>query len=105
MFLAEFGMLLAVVGTLFHHDIIDYTWIALGLLLGSMVGGGMGWWIPMTAVPQRTALSHSLGALAATLIGIAEYVRHLGEHVEHGTGFSRVLMTALGFEVVIGGLT
>ena len=38
----------------------------------------MGLWIPMTAVPQRTALSHSLGALAATLIGISEYIRHRG---------------------------
>ena len=36
----------------------------------------MGLRIPMTAVPQRTALSHSLGALAATLVGIAEYLRH-----------------------------
>ena len=36
MFLAEFGMLLAVVGTLFHHDIQSYRWIALGLLLGTV---------------------------------------------------------------------
>jgi proton-translocating NAD(P)+ transhydrogenase subunit beta len=98
MFLAEFGMLMAVVGTLFHHDIIDYRWIAGGLLAGSLVGGSMGLYVPMTAVPQRTALSHSLGALAATLIGIAEYYRHHGE-------LGRVLMTAIGFEVMIGGLT
>src|SRR3990172_7663878 len=98
MFLAEFGMLLAVVGTLFHHEIIDSRGIRGGLLVGAVIGGGMGWWIPMTAVPQRTALSHSLGALAATLIGISEYFRHGGEA-------GRVLMTALGFEVVIGGLT
>jgi NAD(P) transhydrogenase subunit alpha len=66
MFMAEFGMLLAVVGTLFHHDIVTYTWIAAGLGIGSIIGGSIGFWIPMTAVPQRTALSHSLGALAAT---------------------------------------
>jgi NAD(P) transhydrogenase subunit beta len=58
----------------------------------------MGLWIPMTAVPQRTALSHSLGALPATLIGISEYVRHAGV-------LNRVLMTTIGFEVLIGGLT
>ena len=50
----------------------------VGLAIGTVVGGSMGLRIPMTAVPQRTALSHSLGALAATLIGIAEYVRHVG---------------------------
>jgi NAD(P) transhydrogenase subunit beta len=62
----------------------------------------MGLRIPMTAVPQRTALSHSLGALAATLVGVSEYLRHGGQLSEE---FTRVTMTALGFEVVIGGLT
>ena len=57
----------------------------------------MGLRIPMTAVPQRTALSHSLGALAAALIGVSEYIRHLGEHLQHGTEVSRVFMTPLGF--------
>jgi len=98
MFLAEFGMLMAVVGTLFHHEIVTYKWIIIGSIIGSIVGGTMGLRIPMTAVPQRTALSHSLGALAACLVGISEYFRHQGE-------LSKVVMTALGFEVVIGGLT
>jgi NAD(P) transhydrogenase subunit beta len=102
MFLAEFGMLVAIVGTLFHEHIKTYHWIILGLVVGSVVGGSMGLRIPMTAVPQRTALSHSLGALAATLVGISEYLRHGGQLSED---FTRVTMTALGFEVVIGGLT
>jgi NAD(P) transhydrogenase subunit beta len=91
-------MILAVVGTLFHEEIVNYRWISLGLLAGSLIGGSMGMWIPMTAVPQRTALSHSLGALAATLVGISEYVRH-------GATGGRILMTAIAFEVIIGGLT
>ncbi len=100
MFLAEFGMGLAVVGTLFHPEIRAYNWIIIGLVIGTIIGGSMGWWIPMTAVPQRTALSHSLGALAATLIGISEYYWPRGDHE-----LGRVLMTAIGFEVIIGGLT
>jgi NAD(P) transhydrogenase subunit beta len=100
MFLAEWGMVMAVAGTLFHPEIVTYKWIVLGLALGSVIGGSMGLWVPMTAVPQRTALSHSLGALAATLIGISEYIRHT-----HAGSMDRVLMTALGAEVVIGGLT
>ena len=59
----------------------------------------MGLQIPMTAVPQRTALSHSLGALAASLIGISEYVRHVA------VGLDSVKMTTIGLEVVIGSLT
>jgi len=95
---AAFGMLMAVVGTLFHPEIVTYKWIILGFIIGSVVGGTMGLRIPMTAVPQRTALSHSLGALAACLVGISEYFRHEGV-------LSPVVMTPLGFEVVVGGLT
>jgi NAD(P) transhydrogenase subunit beta len=100
MFLAEFGMAVAIIGTLFDQriDPWGYAWIVVGLIIGSVVGGSMGLKIPMTAVPQRTALSHSLGALAATLVGIAEYVRH-----RHELGGANML--PLGFEVVIGGLT
>jgi NAD(P) transhydrogenase subunit beta len=98
MALAALGMFIAVVGTLFHHDIVTYRWIALGFTIGAVVGGTMGLRIPMTAVPQRTALSHSLGALAACLVGVSEYFRYQGE-------LSRVTLTALDFEVVVGGLT
>ena len=94
----EVGMALAIAGTLVHHEIVSYQWIIIGFVIGAIVGGTMGLRIPMTAVPQRTALSHSLGALAACLVGISEYFRHHGE-------LSKVVMTALGFEVVIGGLT
>src|SRR5262249_41729832 len=92
-------------GPLAGPDIKSERWIAIGLVIGSLVGGGMGWWVPMTAVPQRTALSHSLGALAATLIGVAEYFwpRMDAEGIVHP--IDRVLMTALGFQVVIGALT
>jgi NAD(P) transhydrogenase subunit beta len=100
MFLAEYGMLLAVVGTLFDPAVESYRWIVGGVSIGTVVGGLMAWWIPMTAVPQRTAFSHSLGALAATLIGVSEYF-----WPREGHELGRVLMTALGFEVVIGGLT
>jgi proton-translocating NAD(P)+ transhydrogenase subunit beta len=98
MWMAELGMFLAVVGTLFHPAIVTYQWIVLGFVLGAVIGGGMGLWIPMTAVPQRTALSHSLGALAACLIGVSEYLRHQG-HLD------RVTLTALDLEVVVGALT
>src|SRR5262249_3042651 len=100
MFLAEFGMAVAIIGTLFDTRIVGlgFVWIGAGLVIGSAVGASMGLRIPMTAVPQRTALSHSLGALAATLVGIAEYLRNQDKL----TGLD---MTPLGFQVVIGGLT
>jgi NAD(P) transhydrogenase subunit beta len=100
MFLAVFGMAVAIIGTLFDTRIAPwgYAWIGVGLLIGSVVGGSMGLRIPMTAVPQRTALSHSLGALAAALIGVSEYARY---HAD----LNGLRMTPLGFQVVIGSLT
>src|SRR3989475_1247008 len=98
MFLAELGMLLAIIGSLVHHEIIDYRWIAAGLVLGTAIGVPMAMWIPMTAVPQRTALSHSFGALAASLIGISEYYRH-------GAALGSVRVGVIGVEVMLGSLT
>src|SRR6186713_337439 len=100
--LAAIGMLVAVLGTLIDFRIVDYTWIALGLIVGAGVGAAISIWMPMTAIPQRTAISHAFGALAATLVGISHYdyiTRVLGEEV------SRVDMAALGFEVMFGSLT
>ena len=98
MFLAEFGMLLAIIGSLLHHEIIDYRWIAAGLVLGTVIGVPMAMWIPMTAVPQRTALSHSFGALAAALIGISEYYRH-------GAALGSLRVGVIALEVMLGSLT
>src|SRR5438309_8491698 len=96
--LAAVGMLVAVLGTLLDHRIFSYSWILVGLVVGGAIGAAISIWMPMTAIPQRTAISHAFGALAATLVGVAEYYRHAGAipHVE---------MAALGFEVMFGSLT
>jgi NAD(P) transhydrogenase subunit beta len=98
--LAALGMLAAIVGTLLHHDIVRYEWILAGLALGAVIGYPLGVWVPMTAMPQRIAISHMFGAIAATLVGIAEYWR-LG----NGAQVGRPEMAALGFEVLFGALT
>src|SRR5438034_397583 len=64
MWMAELGMFLAVLGTLFHPAIVTYRWIFLGFALGALFGGGMALRLPMTHVPQGTALSRALGTLA-----------------------------------------
>ena len=95
---AEAGMLLAIIGTLLHHEIVRYDWIIVALVLGSVIGALISIFMPMTAVPQRTAISHMFGALAATLVGVSEYYRHGGE-------IPSPMMAALGFEVMFGSLT
>jgi NAD(P) transhydrogenase subunit beta len=92
----ELGMLLAVVGTLLRQEVVDYQWIIVALFLGSAIGVPLAYLMPMTAVPQRTAISHACGALAAALVGTAEYYR------ETPHGFA---MVALALEVLLGSLT
>src|ERR1700732_702025 len=89
MHLAEFGMLMAIIGTLLHRDIVSYEWIIAGLLLGSTIGAARGVWVPMTAMPQRTAFSHAFGAFAAALVGVSEFSRH-------GVDLTRFTMGAIG---------
>jgi NAD(P) transhydrogenase subunit beta len=98
--LAALGMLVAIVGTLVNHEIVRYEWIIAGLVIGSIIGYPLGVYVPMTAMPQRIAISHMFGAVAATLVGLAEYW-HLG----NGAEVSRPVMAALGFEVLFGALT
>jgi NAD(P) transhydrogenase subunit beta len=93
----EVGMLLAIGGTLLQHGIVDYTWIAIALVLGTGIGIPLGL-VPMTAVPQRTALSHAFGALCVTLVGSAEFYLRSPD-------LSRVTMAVLSLEVILGSLT
>jgi NAD(P) transhydrogenase subunit beta len=98
MHLAEIGMLLAVIGTLLGQGIVTWEWILIGLVVGSAIGTAMSIFMPMTAMPQRIALSHAFGALAAVLVGINEFIVK-GHEITSG------LMGALGFEVLFGSLT
>ncbi len=99
--LAAVGMLAAICGTLMHHEIVDYGWVMVGLVVGTVIGWPLGTKVAMTAMPQRIAISHMFGALAATLVGVAEYYSH---HLA-GQPIPRGMMGALGFEVLFGALT
>ncbi len=92
----ELGMLLAIIGTLLHHG-MDYKWVATALVLGSIIGVPLGR-VAMTAVPQRTALSHAFGALCVTLVGTAEFYLR-------APSVPPFMMAVLAMEVILGSLT
>src|ERR1700684_4689891 len=88
---------LAIIGTLFYKGIVDYKWIGIALVLGVIIGVPLGN-VAMTAVPQRTALSHAFGALCVTLVGSAEFYLRTPD-------ISRFMMAVLSLEVILGGMT
>src|ERR1700743_2399818 len=97
LFAGEIGMVLAIAGTLLHHGILSYTWIAVGLVLGAIIGVPLGN-VAMTAVPQRTALSHAFGALCVTVVGTAEFYLRAPD-------IGPFMMAVLSMEVILGSLT
>ncbi len=97
----EAGMFLAIGGTLItHHH--NWEWILAALFIGTAVGVPIAYIMPMTAVPQRTAMSHACGALAAALVGTAEYYQRQPHASTELVGF---VMVALVIETLLGFLT
>jgi NAD(P) transhydrogenase subunit beta len=93
----EVGMALAIGGTLLYRGIVDYKLVAIGLVLGCIIGVPLGK-VAMTAVPQRTALSHAFGALCVTLVGTSEFYLRAPD-------ISPFMMSVLSMEVILGSLT
>jgi len=95
------GTVLAVLATWADPTIIHHAWIVLAIVAGFAVGVPLSR-VPLTAVPQRTALSHAFGGLAAGLVGTAEYYLQITEAPAHLTTFRMVALIA---EVILGYLT
>jgi NAD(P) transhydrogenase subunit beta len=95
------GMAIAVIATWAQPAIVHHLWIAVAMVAGFGLGIPLSR-VPLTAVPQRTALSHAFGGLAAGLVGSAKYYLWLGEAPEMLTAFR---MTALIVEIILGFLT
>ena len=93
-------MVLAIVGTLFNPGIVNWGWIAGAVAVGFLLGVPLSW-VPLTAVPQRTAVSHAFGGLAAGLVGVAEFYLWQAEPGR----FTSFRTSALVAEVILGFLT
>jgi NAD(P) transhydrogenase subunit beta len=96
-FAGEIGMLMAVTGTLLAHHVFNWEWVLSAMLIGTAVGIPIAYIMPMTAVPQRTAMSHACGALAAALVGTAEFYREPNQ--------PKYILVALMIETLLGFLT
>jgi NAD(P) transhydrogenase subunit beta len=97
----EIGMLMAITGVLLSFHVFNWEWILAAFFIGTAVGIPIAYIMPMTAVPQRTAMSHACGALAAALVGTAEFYRANQIHEI----LSTFVMVPLMLETLLGFLT
>ena len=94
------AMTLAILGTFLNPGIVNWGWIAGAVAVGFLIGVPLSW-VPLTAVPQRTAISHAFGGLAAGLVGTAKF--YLWQDApENLTAFRTFAIVA---EVILGFLT
>ena len=91
------GMLIAVIVTLINKDIIDYKFIVLGLLVGSVIGALAARLVSMTAMPQMVALFNGFGGIASLLVGWAEY--------DAGQSLPLSTLLPIYLTIIIGGVT
>lgn len=99
------AMTLAVAGTLtgvLATGGTHYWWILGAFALGAAVGYPLAQ-VPLTAVPQRTALSHAFGGLAAGLVGTAKFFLYYGQKNE--AALAPFIVVALVAEILLGFLT
>ncbi len=95
------AMVIAIGATWAQPEVVHHGWIILAILAGILVGVPLSM-VPLTAVPQRTALSHAFGGLAAGLVGTAKYYLWYSEGPQHLTKFR---MVAIIVEIILGYLT
>jgi NAD(P) transhydrogenase subunit beta len=95
------AMVVAIAVTWAQPEVVNHAWIIFPILAGFAVGIPLAR-VPLTAVPQRTALSHAFGGLAAGLVGTAKYYLWLSEGPENLTAFR---MVAIIVEIILGYLT
>jgi NAD(P) transhydrogenase subunit beta len=95
------AMSIAIIATWAQPEVVHHGWIVLAIIAGFVVGVPLSR-VPLTAVPQRTALSHAFGGLAAGLVGTAKYYLWASEGPENLTAFR---MVAIIVEILLGYLT
>jgi NAD(P) transhydrogenase subunit beta len=95
--LSALGMLIAVISTLFHEDILSFQWIMVGMLIGSAAGAFVAYRAAMTQMPEMVALLHGFGGLASVLVDWVVF------HTDLHLGIVEIVSIYLS--IVIGGVT
>ena len=93
--LAALAMLLAIIATVLETQILDWTWILVGVVLGGMIGGAAARSVEMTAMPELVGIFNAFGGGASALVAIAEFLSTPGIGAST-TGVTILLGTLIG---------
>ena len=93
--LAALAMLLAIIATVLETQILDWTWILVGVALGGMIGGAAARSVEMTAMPELVGIFNAFGGGASALVAIAEFLATPGIGAST-TGVTILLGTLIG---------
>jgi H+-translocating NAD(P) transhydrogenase subunit beta len=99
--LGAVGMLIAVLATLFYHEILAYHWILVGMIIGGSAGGVLARSVKMTAMPQMVAILNGFGGGASVLVASDEYLRYAGGLIPASID----VQTSMVLSVLIGSVT
>lgn len=99
--IAAGGMGLAIVGTIFLHDLqvptIIYVLIGLAILLGSILGYIIAVKVEMTKMPELVSLFNGFGGASAMLIGLVEFSKNADNTMQATTIVSGIIIGAITF--------
>ncbi len=104
--LGALGMLVAVIATLCKTEVVSFTLIIVGVLIGAGVGAFLARWVQMTAMPQMVALFNGLGGAASALVAGAELLKQSGKYAAKKAAdadFAQSGMDFLGVDTAIAG--
>ena len=100
-FLSMLGMLLAIVVTLLDKEILDFTYIIAGIVIGAAIGAYAARKVEMTAMPQMVALFNGFGGAASALVAYSEYIRS-GAQMTTDVSVTLVLSLLIGVVTFVG---
>jgi len=89
------GMLIAIVVALLDQGIVDFTWIAGGMIVGGLIGAVAARAVAMTSMPEMVALFNGLGGAASLLVGWAALSPDAGNFT----------LITIVLSILIGGVT
>lgn len=72
-FIASLGMLIAIITTLVSNSIVNLELVAVGIIVGSVIGAFFAIRVEMTQMPQMVAIFNGFGGIASALIAAAEF--------------------------------